>query len=198
MRDFTHVNDLLIKATLRYLSIILLIGISFKGYAQSTRLQGRVVDEQNLPVPGIGVKVKGTSQGTITDADGKYAINPAANVGVLEFSFIGYATQEIAFNGSKTIDVKMQPAQTNLSEVVVVGYGTQRRVSVVGAVDQITSAAIEGKPSPNLITALQGVSPNLTIQQRSNEPGQSLNINIRGVSTTVSYTHLTLPTNREV
>jgi len=182
MRIFTNVKDLS-RPTLRYLFIIFLIGISLNSYAQSTRLQGSVVDEKNLPMPGVSIKVKGSTQGIITGDDGKYVLNATSSTGVLEFSFLGYTTQEKSFNGAQTIDMKMVPTQNDLNEVVVVGYGTQRRASVVGAVDQITSAAIEGKPAPNLITALQGVSPNLTIQQRSNEPGQPLNINIRGVST---------------
>jgi outer membrane receptor protein involved in Fe transport len=108
---------------------------------------------------------------------------PAAD-GTLVFSFIGFTSKEVPLNGQTAgINVQLMPLQNSLNEVIVVGYGTQKRVNVIGAVDQISSKAIEGKPAVNLTQALQGTSPNLIIQQTSNEPGAYQTINIRGVST---------------
>jgi len=151
---------------------------------KQAKVNGKVTDETNQPLPGVSVKLKGTTIATVTDINGNFVLDvPATTDGALVFSFIGFTTKEVPLNGQQGINVQLQPASTNLNEVVVIGYGTQKRVNVIGSVDQISSAAIEGKPSVNLTQALQGTSPNLTIQQTSSEPGAYASINIRGVST---------------
>ena len=151
---------------------------------QAVKVTGTVVDDTNAPLPGVSVKLKGTGLGTVTDVNGKFVLDVPAADGVLVFSFIGFAPQEVPLNGQTSgLNIKLVPAQNSLNEVVVVGYGTQKRVNVIGAVDQISSKAIEGKPAVNLTQALQGTSPNLIIQQTSNEPGAYQTVNIRGVST---------------
>ncbi|RXF67394.1 TonB-dependent receptor [Arcticibacter tournemirensis] len=146
-------------------------------------VSGRVVDEKGVGLPGVSVRVKGTSAATSTDIEGRFRINVQDANASLVFTFIGYGTKEIPLRGQSSLSVQMQPEQKALEEVVVVGYGTQRRSSVVGAVDQVTSAAIEGRPSVNTTQALQGVSPNLVVQQRNSEPGAGMNLNVRGIST---------------
>jgi TonB-linked SusC/RagA family outer membrane protein len=153
------------------------------GPRQPIKIKGKVTDENNLVIPGASVRVKGTTIGTVTDINGNYTIDvPDAN-GTLVFNFIGYAAKEQPIGNEATINVQLVPERTSLNEVVVVGYGTQRRSNVIGAVDQISAKAIESKPSINLTQALQGTSPNLIIQQTSSEPGAYANVNIRGVST---------------
>lgn len=149
---------------------------------KQAKITGKVTDDTNFPLPGVTVKVKGTTIAAVTNAQGVFTID-APEDATLVFSFIGYNTQEVAVNGQSTLNVKLAPAQTALNEVVVVGYGTQKRSSVVGAIDQVTSEAIEGKPAVSAIQALQGTLPNLTIQQKNLEPGQTPNINIRGLGT---------------
>jgi TonB-dependent SusC/RagA subfamily outer membrane receptor len=151
---------------------------------KAIKVQGKVIDDTNLPLPGVSVKLKGSSLGTVTDVNGNFVLDLPNADGILVFSFIGFTSKEVPLNGQTTgINVQLVPAQNALNEVIVVGYGTQKRVNVIGAVDQISSAAIEGKPAVNLTQALQGTSPNLIIQQTSNEPGAYQSINIRGVST---------------
>jgi len=152
--------------------------------AQAVKVTGTVVDDTNMPLPGVSVKLKGTNLGTVTDVNGKFVIDLPAADGTLVFSFIGFTPKEVPLNGQTSgINVQLVPMQSSLNEVVVVGYGTQKRVNVIGAIDQVTSKAIEGKPAVNLTQALQGTSPNLIIQQTSNEPGAYQTINIRGVGT---------------
>ncbi|WP_191177213.1 TonB-dependent receptor [Mucilaginibacter rigui] len=152
--------------------------------AQAVKVTGTVVDDTNIPLPGVNVKLKGTNLGTVTDVNGKFVIDLPAADGTLVFSFIGFTPKEVPLNGQTSgINVQLVPMQSSLNEVVVVGYGTQKRVNVIGAIDQVTSKAIEGKPAVNLTQALQGTSPNLIIQQTSNEPGAYQTVNIRGVST---------------
>ncbi|MDB5286793.1 MAG: TonB-dependent receptor [Mucilaginibacter sp.] len=152
--------------------------------AKAVKVQGRVLDDANLPLPGVSVKFKGTNIGTVTDVNGNFVLNLPDADGILVFSFIGFNSKEVPLNGQTTaINVQLIPVQNALNEVIVVGYGTQKRVNVIGSVDQISAKAIEGKPAVNLTQALQGTSPNLIIQQTSNEPGAYQTINIRGVST---------------
>jgi TonB-linked SusC/RagA family outer membrane protein len=151
--------------------------------AAIVKITGRVTDENGQPFPGVSVKIKNTSTGTLTNVDGSFTLDVPASEDVLVFSFLGYTPKEVPVNGKTTIIIQLTPERTALNEVVVVGYGTQKRVNVIGAVDQISSKDIESKPSVNLTQALQGTSPNLIIQQTNSEPGAYQTINIRGVST---------------
>ncbi|WP_158557060.1 SusC/RagA family TonB-linked outer membrane protein [Mucilaginibacter conchicola] len=153
------------------------------GAQNAIRVQGTVVDDTGLALPGVSVKIKGTGTGTVTDVNGRFALDAPGPDAVLVFSFIGFESQEISVGNQTNFKIQLRGAQNSLNEVVVVGYGTQKRVNLIGAVDQITAKAIEGKPSVNLTQALQGTSPNLIIQQKSNEPGAGQTLNIRGVGT---------------
>jgi TonB-linked SusC/RagA family outer membrane protein len=148
-------------------------------------LTGRVLDEQKQPVPGVNVSIAGTKIGTVTDVNGNYKLTvPDAYAGrALSFSYVGYLTQELPIAGKTQLNVTLQPDNQNLNEVVVVGYGTQSRVSLTGAVSQVSSKSIESKPVLNTLQALQGEAPNLIIQQSQLNPGSNVSINIRGVGT---------------
>lgn len=147
------------------------------------RVQGTVVDDTGLALPGVSVKIKGTGTGTVTDVNGKFALDTSGPDAVLVFTFIGFESQEVPVGSQTNFKIQLKAVSNSLNEVVVVGYGTQKRVNLIGAVDQVSSKAIEGKPAVNLTQALQGTSPNLIIQQTSTEPGAYQTINIRGVST---------------
>jgi TonB-dependent starch-binding outer membrane protein SusC len=151
-------------------------------FAQSTSIRGQVLDDNNAPIVGATVQLKNTSTATTTNQSGNFSINAPGRRGVLVFSYVGYESKEVSISGENMV-VTLKPANNSLGEVVVIGYGTQRKISVTGAVDKVNAEAIEGKPVVNLSQALQGVSPNLIVQQRSFEPGQGLNINIRGLGT---------------
>ena len=150
---------------------------------QAFPVKGRVTDNSGIGLPGVSVRLKNSSTGAVTDINGRYSLNLTDGTGTLVFSYIGYETQETAVNNQQEINIILVESAQALSDVVIVGYGTQKRTSVTGAVDQISAAAIEGKPAMNTTQALQGVSPNLIIQQSNSEPGALININIRGVGT---------------
>jgi TonB-dependent starch-binding outer membrane protein SusC len=156
-------------------------------------ISGRVADDSGYAVSGASVAVKGTNIGTVTDADGNFSLAvPESRLekAVLVVSFVGFDTKEFPINGRKQISIALQRTMKSMEDVVVVGYGTQRRLSVTGSVDKVGSAAISGRPVTNLSTALQGTSPNLIIQQSNFEPGQPVNINIRGLGTLGNNTPL--------
>lgn len=146
-------------------------------------ITGKVLDNQEAALPGASVQIKGTTKGTITDIDGNYSIEVPSSESVLVFSFIGMKTQEVAVGNQTQINVQLEEDVTALEEVVVIGYGQQKKVNVVGSVDQVTQESLEGRPSMNVTQALQGVSPGLIIQQPNSEPGARTNLNIRGIST---------------
>jgi TonB-linked SusC/RagA family outer membrane protein len=148
-------------------------------------VSGRVTTEGGAAIEGVSVQLKGTGIGTTTNGQGYFTLAvPDAQVnGVLVISSVGFETQEINLSGRREVSIVLVAADKKLGEIVVVGYGTQRRGSVAGAVDAVGRKQIEGRPVTNLSNALQGTAPNLIIQQRNFEPGQPVNINIRGIST---------------
>lgn len=143
---------------------------------------GKVTNSTGEPLAGVSITVKGTNVGVSADGKGNYSIDVPRN-GTLVFSYVGFETKEIAVNGHAAIDVVLKTESANLNQVVVVGYGTQKRISVTGAVDQVTAEDIAGRPATNVLNALQGESPNLIIQQTNLSPGSPVNLNIRGLGT---------------
>ncbi|UOQ69785.1 SusC/RagA family TonB-linked outer membrane protein [Hymenobacter volaticus] len=150
---------------------------------QDVTVAGKVVDGQGAGLPGVTVVVKGTTQGTSTGPDGSFSLLAPEN-STLVFSFVGFARQEVAVQGAtSSLRVTLAEDAKALNEVVVIGYGTQQKAEVTGAISTVAAPALENRPVTNVAQALQGTAPNLTIQQSSAEPGAGLNINIRGVGT---------------
>jgi TonB-linked SusC/RagA family outer membrane protein len=150
--------------------------------AQELTISGKVTSaDDNSVLPGVSIILKGTTQGTTTNIDGEYTVK-VDREGTLVFSFIGMMKKEIPVNGQTVIHVSLEQEFTGLDEVVVVGYGVQKKVNLSGAVDAIDSKQLESRPIVNISQGLQGVSPNLNIDFVSGEPGQAAQINIRGVT----------------
>ncbi|HEU5291913.1 MAG TPA: SusC/RagA family TonB-linked outer membrane protein, partial [Cyclobacteriaceae bacterium] len=141
---------------------------------------GRVTDDTDTPLPGVNVLIKGTNTGTTTEADGRFSISVPDENAVLIISFIGYTTQEISVGTSTQIDIKLVPDVTQLSEVVVVGYGTQKRSSVTGAVTSVSSREIAALPVPSVSAALQGRVPGVFVTNNGG-PGTNAIVRIRGI-----------------
>lgn len=149
---------------------------------EQARVTGKVTDENGEPLPGAAIIEKGTTNGTVTDVDGNFSLAVPKGA-ILLVSFVGYSAQEITVGDQLEIYIQLEPDIYNLEEIVVLGYGTQRRSNVVGAVDQVGVEQLNGRPNVNVSQALQGVSPNLIVQQANSEPGAGVNLNIRGIST---------------
>lgn len=133
--------------------------------------------------PLIGVTVQGNnSTGVVTDLNGQYRISVPSD-GQLTFSYLGYKKQTVNVNGRKQIDVTMQTEDLLLNDVVVVGYGSQKKVNLTGAVASVSSKELEGRPIANAIEGLQGTSPGLIIQEGSSTPGSVPSLNVRGLNT---------------
>ena len=164
-----------------YATVILLALFTYCGFAQEINVTGKVTDELG-PIFGANVLVKGTTNGTSTGMEGQFSLT--ANEGdVLLVSYIGYKPQEIIVEGDTPLTITLESDTSNLDEVVVVGYGTEKRADLTGAISTIDETAIQGKPVSNSYQALQGESPGLIIQNTTSRPGSVPQINIRGVST---------------
>ena len=152
---------------------------------QKTQVTGVITSKSdNLSLPGVSViDVNEPRNGVNADFDGRYSINLKDGNATLRFTMIGYKPVEVKVNNRSAINVAMDLDVSSLEEVIVVGYGTQKKRKVIGAIDQVNSQAFEGRPSVNVTQALQGKAPSLIIQQNNFEPGAGLNINIRGIST---------------
>ncbi|MCE6991215.1 TonB-dependent receptor [Dyadobacter sp. CY323] len=150
-------------------------------WAQLT-VTGKVTDETGQPVPGVNVVEKGTATGASTDVNGKYTTKVSSPTSVLVFSFVGYISQEVTVDNRTVIDVHVSPDDKLLGEVVVVGYGTQKKKDLTGSIASANLQAFKESPNVSILQSLKGALPGLTIGQ-TNQAGQEASINIRGVST---------------
>lgn len=150
---------------------------------QDKSVTGKVTDSSGLPLPGATVVVKGTTNGTVTNFDGEYTISNVPDDAVLQFSFVGMMTQEIAVAGNAVINATMVEDAIGIEEVVAVGYATQKKVNLTGSVGTVDMDAMEARPVASATQMLQGVVPGLNITQSSGGLNDSPSINIRGVAT---------------
>jgi len=153
--------------------------------SRATTVQGTVLDAQTGGgLPGVNVVVQGTTTGTTTDAEGRYQLTVPDGATKLVYSFVGYLTQEVALENRTTITVRLVADNKALSEVVVVGYGTQKKVNLTGAVSNIDATDIANRPITNPTSALQGLLPGVTVVNSTALPGQNGGtIRVRGVGT---------------
>ena len=150
--------------------------------SQQKEITGKVTDEGNLPLPGVTVIVKGTSQGTVTDSDGNYTLPNVPDGATLIFSFVGMETKEVPVDNQTVVDVILSTSSIGIEEVVAIGYGTERRVNVIGSVSQISSETLENRPVSSLSNAITGQMSGVTVIQRSGKPGfNDGEIRVRGV-----------------
>ena len=155
---------------------------SFFSYAQLLTVNGSVKDENGSPMPGVTVIVTGTTQGTITDANGLYAINVEGANKSLTFSFVGMETQVIEVAGRRNINVVMTTVVSDLSEVVVVGYGTVKKSDVTGAISSVRAESLRNLATSDAAAALQGKASGVQVLSNSGAPGQAATIRVRGYS----------------
>lgn len=158
----------------------LLFSISLQ--AQNVLISGKVTDQDGLAIPGANVLLKGTTVATSTDFDGKFSINSPSN-GVLAISFMGYATLETQISGRDQINVKLYPNSQSLQEVVVVGYGTQKKMLTTGASLNLKGKDIAALKTGSAMEALQGIAPGISVTRNSGAPGAGTRVTIRGLGT---------------
>ena len=163
----------------RLFFVALLSVLAVGAFAQSKTVSGTVLDKTGESVIGASVVVKGTTNGTITDFDGKFTLQNVPDNGTIQVSFVGYKTVDIQVKGQSTVKIILEEDTETLDEVVVVGYGVQKKSDVTGAMARVTSKVIEDRPVQNALQAMQGRVTGVDITS-NNRPGELGDIRIRG------------------
>lgn len=159
-----------------------LLFFNLMAHAQGTMtVQGTVLDDAGVPIPGALVSVSGTTRGTMTDIDGKYSISVTSKE-TLDFSCMGYTSKSVLVGNQGLINVTLSEESMMLNETVVVGYGTQRKVDLTGSVDQVGSDVFAARPNANVTQMLEGAIPNLNISLEDGKPIRTADYNIRGMT----------------
>jgi TonB-linked SusC/RagA family outer membrane protein len=169
----------------RHLLVVCVMLLFFSGQVlgQERVVSGKVTSQDDgSPIPGVNVLLKGTSTGTSTDADGNYSISVAGENGVLVFSFIGYQTAEVSVGSRSVVDVQIATDITQLTEVVVVGYGTQLKQDLTGNIASIGGTEIQNVPVPTFEQAIQGRAAGVFVEAGNGKLGQGIKVRVRGSS----------------
>lgn len=161
-------------------SLLYLLMMATGAFAQQN-VTGKVTDENDSPLPGVNVTVKGVKVGTMTDFDGLFSVEVPATDAVLVFTYVGYKKQEINVEGKSTLNVTLREDISTLDEVVVVGYGTQVRRDVTGSISSLDEKSFSPQANTNVDQMIQGKAAGVQVVQNSGEPGGGMSINIRGV-----------------
>ncbi len=165
------------------LTVFLLISFSFVGLSQTNTITGTVSGSDGQGIPGVSILVKGTNRGVASDVDGNYSVEAAVGSNLI-FSSVGYESKTVIVTSQSKINVTLAASTQQLEDVVVVGYGTQNKATVTGAISAIKGADIVKSPTATMSTSLAGRLPGLTVIQTNGEPGQdAARINIRGINT---------------
>ncbi len=165
--------------------LMLLLGtlISLGVFAQETVLKGVVTSaDDNQPLPGVTVVVRGTTNGTVTNIDGNYQLSVPADA-VIQYSFVGMKTQEVSVSGRSEINIQLQNIAFDVDEVVVVGYGVQKKSLVTGAISKVDGSDLKKSSDMRVTQALQGKTAGVVISGNSGQPGDQVSVRIRGIGT---------------
>jgi TonB-linked SusC/RagA family outer membrane protein len=150
----------------------------------SVEITGTVTNQKGEPLAGVTVYIKGTKKGSTTDEQGNFKITiPGDENSILEFSFVGYQTQSLPVNKQTTFRIVMKEAISDLNEIVIVGYGTQKKENLTGSVATVSSKELDSRPLVNLGDGLEGLVPNLNVNINNGQPGTGSTFNIRGFTT---------------
>jgi TonB-dependent starch-binding outer membrane protein SusC len=167
--------------TFKFLNNNLIVVLSADRQRQAIRITGTVTGANNEPLPGVSVQVKGSGLGTTTNSEGQYSIT-AEDSATLLFSYIGYVSKQTAVSGRNLIDIQLAASNISLDQVVVVGYGTQRKGDITSAISTISTSDVSERPIISTSEVLAGKAPGVQVFQPSGAPGQDFSVRIRGVA----------------
>ncbi len=170
------------KVLKKHLMLMMLLLVGYVGFAQAqniSQLIGTVTDDKGMPLPGVSVVIKGTTKGVATDFDGNFSLNNVPKGAVLEFSSVGYKTLDVKASGT-SLKIKLSEATQDLDEVVVVGYGTQKKGDVTTAITSVKTKDLDQRPVTSAAQAIQGRAAGIQVVQPNGAPGAGLAVRIRG------------------
>jgi TonB-linked SusC/RagA family outer membrane protein len=186
--DFENNYIVLMKKTNRNASTV--AEMIRSAQQQGKTITGKVTESSGSPLPGVTIIIKGTTRGTVTDADGNYLLSNVPNDATLVFSFVGMESQEVQVGNRTKIDVVMQEETVSLEEVVAIGYGVQKKKLTTGANAQVNGDVLFKQNTTEILSALQGQASGVQISKNSGQPGSDFKINIRGLGTNSDATPL--------
>ena len=157
------------------------IAVPIRATAQNVTVKGQVKDDAGEPLALVSIAEQGTSNGTVTDLDGNYSISVPSNA-TLQFSFMGYTTVTEQVNGRTTINVTLSEDAELLEEIVVIGYGVQKKSDLTGAVTSVRADDLKNRSTPDAAAALQGKASGIQVVSQSGAPGKAADIRVRGYS----------------
>ncbi|MBN1181546.1 MAG: carboxypeptidase-like regulatory domain-containing protein, partial [Bacteroidales bacterium] len=152
-------------------------------YAQERIVQGLITDESKIPIPGANIAIVGTTTGTVSDLEGKFTLKVPSPDAVLLISFLGYENQKIQVGNQTLINVILKEKATELDDVVVVGYGVQKKSDLTGAIASVSSEQLTKTPSSGAVQALQGKAAGVQVFNSSGMPGAPITVRVRGINT---------------
>jgi TonB-dependent starch-binding outer membrane protein SusC len=152
---------------------------SMFAFAQEKTVSGRVTDKEGKPLPDVSVKVKGTNTGASTNAEGMFTVHIAGPESILAFTYVGYLAYETKAGTLSVFNIQLSPGEKGMDDVIVIGYGTQKRSKLTGAVATIKASEIEDVPAQNIAGALRGRIAGLGVSSASGRPGASITLNVR-------------------
>ncbi|WP_222597085.1 SusC/RagA family TonB-linked outer membrane protein [Chitinophaga pinensis] len=164
-----------------FLTALLLALWSFAMAQQDVTVKGHIQDKQGNSLPGVSIKIKGTAKGTASQPDGNFTIQAPSNA-ILELSYVGYETQDFSLEGRTQVSITLSDTKTDLSEVVVIGYGTQKKKDVTTAVVAVNTKDIAERPITQTAAALQGKAAGVQVTQPSGKPGAAFSVRVRGAT----------------
>jgi TonB-linked SusC/RagA family outer membrane protein len=176
------------RLAVRCLSVFLMIAFCAnftEAFAQSKTISGTVSDNYGMTLPGVSVLIKGSTQGTITDLEGKYVLTSDGDIGTLVFSYIGYTTQEVVVGNLNVLDITLEEDLLGLDEVVVVGYGVQQKKDITGATSSISKEDMNQGAITNPLQQISGRAAGVNITQIGSEPGSRPTVRIRGITSLI-------------
>jgi TonB-linked SusC/RagA family outer membrane protein len=178
------ISDLLVNSGFKYSELPnhLIVISESRDNVIVAKFTGKVVDENGKPLPGASIRIKGTQTGITADINGSFTLDAPDN-SVLTVSFIGYDDKEVTASGTAPLLITLSPSAKSLNEVVVVGYGTQKKVNLTGAISTVNAEKLDSRPMVNLGDGLKGLIPNLNVNLNSGQPGVGASFNIRGLTT---------------
>jgi hypothetical protein len=166
------------------ISVLLLLTLNgFSQQANLASVSGRITDADGNPVAGATIQLQGTTRGTLSDIDGRYLLNDVPARGTLLFSFVGFVSQQVSVASQTTINVTLQIDAVGLEEIVVVGYGTQKKVTLTGSTTVIKNEDLIISPAPTATQALAGKAPGIMTRMPDGRPGNASALQIRNMGT---------------
>src|SRR5215213_8326817 len=165
----------------RLLLMLIVLAVSMQLMAQGRTITGKVTDASGNPLPGVSVQIKNSTTGTVTKTDGTFSLSVPAGARTLVFSYSDMGVQELSIGNASQFDVSLKPSDKSLQEVVIVGYGTQRKKDQTGSVSTISGQELENRPLSSFDKMLQGEIPGLLSVAGSGQPGATQNVRLRGI-----------------